>query len=110
MNENGQFVVEPDNWAYVENESDISESSGNSENEFEIQVTFDRLLLIFAFELYMRVCGCSFPFFAYALRTLAASMILGLTGLLISCIAQNTISGYFGSFCLYFVVQMIDFQ
>lgn len=42
MNENGQFVVEPDDWDYVENESDISESSGNSENEFEIQVTFDR--------------------------------------------------------------------
>jgi hypothetical protein len=66
------------------------------------------LLLIFAFELYMCVCGCSFPFLAYALRTLAASMILGLTGLLISCISQNTISGYLGSFCLYFVVQMID--
>jgi hypothetical protein len=63
------------------------------------------LLLIIAFELYMQVCGCSFPFFAYALRTLAASMILGLTGLLISCISQNTISGYLGSFCLYFVVQ-----
>lgn len=40
-NENGQFIIEPDDWEYVENGSDI-ESLGNSENEFEVQVTFDR--------------------------------------------------------------------
>lgn len=68
------------------------------------------LLLIFAFELYMRICGCSFPFFVYAFRTLAASMAFGFTGLLLSSILQNAISGYLGSFCFYFIVQTIDFS
>ncbi len=61
------------------------------------------LLLIFLFELYMRICGCSFPVFPYAVRTLAASMRLGLTGLLLSCIVQNTTGGYLGAFCLYLI-------
>lgn len=67
------------------------------------------LLLIFAFEFYMCLCGCSFPFFSYAFRTLAASMILGLVGLFWSAVTQNTISGYFGVFCLYFLEQTKDF-
>lgn len=72
--------------------------------------TLCTLLLIFEFELYMRVCGCSFPFFAYTFRTLVASMIFGLTGLLIASMAQNTISGCLGSFCLYFIVQIMDLK
>lgn len=63
------------------------------------------ILLILAFEIYMRICGCSFPFFLYAFRTLAASMTLGLTGLLLSAIARNTISGYLCAFCFYLIVQ-----
>lgn len=42
MNENGQFVVEPGDWEYIENESDIIESFGNTQNEFEVQVSFER--------------------------------------------------------------------
>lgn len=61
------------------------------------------LLLIFIFELYMCICGCSFPFLDYAFRTLAASMILGLVGLFLSSITQNTICGYLGAFCFYFI-------
>lgn len=63
------------------------------------------ILLIFAFEIYMRICGCSFPIFPYALRTLAASMALGFTGLLLSSIVKNTIGGYLCAFCFYFIVQ-----
>lgn len=67
------------------------------------------LILIFAFEIYMCICGCSFPFFAYAFQTLAASMALGLVGLFLSSMTQNTISGYLGAFCFYFTRQMKDF-
>lgn len=40
--ENGQFIVEPEEWVYMENKSELFDSYGNSENKFEIQVTFDR--------------------------------------------------------------------
>lgn len=63
------------------------------------------ILLILAFEIYMRICGCSFPLFPYAFRTLAASMTLGFIGLLLSAIVQNTIGGYLCAFCFYLAVQ-----
>lgn len=63
------------------------------------------ILLILAFEIYMRICGCSFSLFPYAFRTLAASMTLGFIGLLLSSIVQNTIGGYLCAFCFYFIVQ-----
>lgn len=63
------------------------------------------ILLILTFEIYMRICGCSFPLFPYALRTLAASMTLGLTGLLLSSLVQNTIGGYLCAFCFYLIAQ-----
>lgn len=66
-------------------------------------------LLIFVFEFYMCICGCSFPFFSYAFRTVTASMLLGLVGLFLSAITQNTISGYLGAFCFYFIEQTKDF-
>lgn len=40
--ENGKFIAEPEDWGYVENHSGLSQSSGNPENAFEMQVTFDR--------------------------------------------------------------------
>lgn len=63
------------------------------------------ILLILAFEIYMRICGCSFPFFPYVFRTLAASMTLGLTGLFLSSIVRNTIGGYLCAFCFYLILQ-----
>lgn len=66
------------------------------------------LLLIFAFEIYMCIGGCSFPVGVYAFRTLAASMTLGLTGLFLSSVTRNTVSGYLGAFCLSFVAQTED--
>ncbi len=63
------------------------------------------ILLILAFEIHMRICGCSFPLFPYAFRTLAASMALGFIGLLVSSIAQNTIGGYLCAFCCYLIMQ-----
>ena len=41
------------------------------------------ILLILVFALYMRFCGCSFPLFPYAFRTLAASMALGIQSVVI---------------------------
>lgn len=64
------------------------------------------LLLICGFEVYMGICGCSFPFFGYAVRTLTASMAVGLAGLFVSLAVQNTAGGYLGAFCFYFAVQM----
>lgn len=63
--------------------------------------------LIFAFEIYMLACGCSFPILTYAVRTLTASMALGLIGLFLSSITHNTICGYLGAFCFYFAMQTI---
>lgn len=62
-------------------------------------------LLISAFEIYMKRCGCSFPFFLYMVRTLAGCMALGFTGLLLACAARNTAVGYLGAFCFYFMIQ-----
>jgi len=63
------------------------------------------ILLILAFETYMKICSCSFTLFQYAFRTLAASMALGFIGLLISSIVQNTIGGYLCAFCFYLIMQ-----
>lgn len=66
--------------------------------------TMGSLFLIILFEIYMWICGDSFPFFLYMLRTLAASMILGLPGLFLSSVFRNTIVGYLVSFSLYFFI------
>lgn len=42
INESGQFVVEPGDWEYVENESDIFGALENRKNILEVQVTFNR--------------------------------------------------------------------
>lgn len=62
--------------------------------------------LIFAFEGYMRIGGCSFPVYAYALRTLAVTMTLGFVGLLASALSGNTAVGFLASFCWYCALQM----
>lgn len=61
--------------------------------------------LILAFEGYMRIDGCSFPAYAYALRTLAVAMTLGFVGLLASAVSGNTAVGFLVSFCWYGVLQ-----
>lgn len=70
--------------------------------------TIGSLFLIVLFEIYMFICGDSFPFFLYMLRTLVASMILGLPGLFLSSVFRNTIVGYLVSFNLYFFICMND--
>lgn len=40
--ENGQFIIEPEDWEYVENTSGLPQASEKPGNEFEIQVTFER--------------------------------------------------------------------
>ncbi len=40
--ENGRFIVEPENWEYIESNSGLSQSKENPGSGFEIQVTFDR--------------------------------------------------------------------
>lgn len=62
--------------------------------------------LILVFEGYMSIGGCSFPAYAYALRTLAVTMTLGFVGLLASAISRNTIVGFLVSFCWYCVLQV----
>ena len=62
--------------------------------------------LILAFEGYLRIGGCSFPAYAYALRTLAAAMTLGFVGLLASAVSGNTAVGFLVSFCWYCVLQI----
>lgn len=62
--------------------------------------------LIFIFEGYMSIGGCSFPVSAYALRTLTATMTLGFVGLLASAISGNTAVGFLASFCWYCVLQV----
>lgn len=61
--------------------------------------------LILAFEGYMRMEGCSFPMDTYMLRTLAAAMTLGFTGLLASALSGNTAVGFLVSFCWYLALQ-----
>lgn len=65
-------------------------------------VTF---VLVIIFEIYLRVCGSTFPFGAYVVRALAMCMVLGFAGLLCASVVENTVAGYLGAFCLYFVVQ-----
>ena len=67
------------------------------------------LLLIFAFEMYLYSCGCSFPFALYAFRTLCASVVLGLVGLALSSVTQSTVSGYLGALFFSFILQTKDF-
>lgn len=40
--ENGQFITEPEDWEYIENNAGLSQSKENPGSGFEIQVTFDR--------------------------------------------------------------------
>ena len=61
--------------------------------------------LILVFEGYMSIGGCSFPAYAYALRTLTVTMTLGFAGLLASAVSGNTAVGFFVSFCWYGVLQ-----
>lgn len=62
--------------------------------------------LILVFEGYMSIGGCSFPAYAYALRTLAVTMTLGFGGLLASAVSGNTAVGFLVSFCWYCVLQV----
>lgn len=64
------------------------------------------MALIFAFEGYMRMGGCSFPVYAYTFRTLAVTMVLGFVGLLADAVSRNTVVGFLVSFCWYFVLQI----
>ena len=59
--------------------------------------------LVVAFEIYMRICGCIFPFGVYAVRAFTACTVLGFAGLLCASVAKNTVAGYLGAFCFYFV-------
>lgn len=62
--------------------------------------------LILIFEGYMRIGGCSFPAYTYALRTLAVTITLGFVGLLASAVSGNTAVGFLVSFCWYCVLQI----
>lgn len=62
--------------------------------------------LILVFEGYMRIGGCSFPVYTYALRTLAVTITLGFVGLLASAVSRNTVVGFLVSFCWYCVLQV----
>lgn len=64
------------------------------------------LLLILAFETYMRVHGCTFPFFSYAVRTLLASVLIGLPGLLAGIFMKNTMAGFLVSSGIYGISQI----
>lgn len=66
-------------------------------------------MLILAFEEYMRIGGCSFPVYAYAIRTLTVTMTLGFAGLLASVVSGNTAVGFLVSFCWYCVMQVESF-
>ena len=60
---------------------------------------------ILIFESYMRIGGCSFPAYTYALRTLAVTMTLGFVGLLASSVSGSTAVGFLVSFCWYCFMQ-----
>lgn len=62
--------------------------------------------LILIFEGYMRIGGCSFPVYVYALRTLAVTITLGFVGLLASAVSGNTAVGFLVSFCWHCVLQV----
>lgn len=68
-----------------------------------VAVTFG---LVIVFEVYMCACGSVFAVGTYAVRTLAACMVLGFAGLLCTSAVKNTVAGYLGAFSFYyFVVQ-----
>lgn len=67
--------------------------------------TAGTFVLVLVFEIYMCVCESTFPFGAYAVRALTACMVLGFAGLLCASVAKNTVAGYLGAFCFYFVIQ-----
>lgn len=62
-------------------------------------------VMVMVFEVYMYVCGSTFPFGEYAVRALAACMVLGFAGLLCASVVKSTVAGYLGAFCFYFWVQ-----
>lgn len=62
--------------------------------------------LIFSFEGYMSLGGCSFPAYVYTFRTLAAAITLGFIGLLASTVSGNTMVGFLVSFCWYCILQI----
>ena len=62
-------------------------------------------VLVVVFEIYMRTCGSNFMFGVYAVRAFTACTVLGVAGLLCASVAKNTVAGYFGAFCFYFVEQ-----
>ena len=62
-------------------------------------------VLVMVFEIYMCARGCNLQFGVYAVRTFAACTVLGFAGLLCASLAKNTVAGYLGAFCFYFVVQ-----
>lgn len=62
--------------------------------------------LILIFEGYMSIGRCSFPAYAYAIRTLAVTITLGFVGLLANTVSGNTAVGFLVSFCWYFVLQI----
>lgn len=62
-------------------------------------------VLVVVFEVFMCIWGSTFPFGAYAVRTLAACMALGFAGLLFASVVKSTVAGYLGAFCFYFLVQ-----
>lgn len=63
------------------------------------------MLLIFAFESYMRMQGCTFPFFPCAVRTLLAGMLIGLPGMLAGAFMKSTLAGFLVSFGIYGILQ-----
>ena len=65
----------------------------------------DTFVLVMIFEVYMCACKSTFPFGAYAVRALAACTVLGFAGLLCASVAKNTVAGYLGAFCFYYVIQ-----
>lgn len=74
-----------------------------------ISMTYS-IMLIYIFEIYMKISGSTFPIFHYLFRTVVYVILLGSVGLLMVSVTKNTISGYLGAFCLYFVSQTDNFN
>lgn len=62
-------------------------------------------IFIYVFELYILYKGCSFPFYAYLLRTIIATMLIGGFGILVSILSGNTLIGYLVAFLYFFLSQ-----
>ena len=62
-------------------------------------------IFIYVFELYILYKGCSFPFYAYLLRTIIATMLIGGFGILASILSGNTLIGYLVAFLYFFLSQ-----